>query len=242
MNTFQISGFVNFLSEMKFSDSGVAYRNIIIGRGESEASYSVSLFGAQARLAEHELQKGAKVKLTRVRLNLDTTTENYKTKKIANVFSLVATDWRVLDEWEKGVTEAFVENGSQFNGFVNHVQSGATPSGKASSSVLLGTGPGRASYSFQSYGEAAEVVGALEKKSFVLVKKVMLLPVKDDTFKAKNLASKFYLAINEVEVRTRNADGQQAYTPNQAQSSNAAPQQQPQPEPDFDNFDDDIPF
>lgn len=243
MNTFQISGFVNYLSEIKRSENGTAYRNMIIGRGENEPSYSVSLFGAQARLAGHELQKGTKVKLTRVRLNTDTTTESYKEKKIANAFSLVATDWIVMEEWERGVVEAFVENGSQFNGFANYIKSGATQGGKASASLLLGTGPGRVSYNFQSYNDAAEVIGAIEKGSFVKIKKVMLLPVKDDTFKEKSLASKFFLAINEVEVRTRNADGQQAYTPSQAQSSNAAPQQnQPQPEPDFANFDDDIPF
>lgn len=243
MKTYQIAGFVNHIGEIKVSENGSLYSNIILGRGENEPSYSVALFGPQARLAALELNKGDKIKLTQVRLSIDKHAKNYADKKIANSYSLVAMDWEVVDSFI-GVTEAYVENGNMFGGFANNVQNGTTPGGKVAASVLLGQGEGKTSFSFSAYGKAAPVVGGINKGDFIFPQKVMLLPVKDETFQKNNLANRFTLALYEFTVRGQNTPAAQQPAQQRhgttSQRQQSAPQ--PQPNPDFDNFDDDIPF
>lgn len=75
---FAITGYLNFLGELKQSEGGTLYRNIILGRGENELAYSAVLFGAAAKLAHYELKKGDKVRLTNIELQPDRTTDNFK--------------------------------------------------------------------------------------------------------------------------------------------------------------------
>lgn len=238
---FAITGYLNFLGELKQSESGTLYRNIILGRGENELSYSAVLFGAVAKLAHYELRKGDKVRLTNVELQPDRTTDNFKNKRIANIFTLVATDWEVVEEWSNMNPGTVVDNAAFFHGFANHVNVGKTANDKPSVGLLIGGGNAQmnTTIGINAYGKAVENASTIEKGSIVIPTKMSLMAIKDGD---KTIASKFYVALNEFEIRTKNGTQHVAQAPQQRQAQSQAPQAQPQPQPDFDSFDDDIPF
>lgn len=240
---FAITGYLNFLGELKQSEGGTLYRNIILGRGENELAYSAVLFGAAAKLAHYELKKGDKVRLTNIELQPDRTTDNFKTKRIANIFTLVATDWEVVEEWSNMNPGTVVDNGAYFHGFANHVNVGKTANDKPSVGLLIGGGNSQmnSTVSINAYGKAVENASTIEKGSVIIPTKMSLMAIKDGD---KTIANKFYLALNDFEVRTKGGN-QNVAQPQQRQAQAQAPQQQqqqPQPQPDFDSFDDDIPF
>lgn len=237
---FPITGYLNYLEDLKQSDNGTFYRKIILGRGEGELSYSIILFGAAAKLASYELKKGDKVRLTNVELLADLTTDNFKSKRIAGVFSLAATGWEVVEEWSNMNPGTVVDNAAFFHGFANHVAVGQTNNGKPSVSLLIGGGNAQmnSSISINAYGKAVESASTIEKGNIVAPTKMSLMAIKDGE---NTIASKFKLAINEFEIKTKNGS-HVAQAPQQRQPQAQAPQSQPQPQPDFDSFDDDIPF
>jgi hypothetical protein len=205
LTLFQISGYVNHLSEIRQSENGTLFRSVLIGRGEKESSYNLTLFGTQARLADFELTKGTKVKFTKVRL-VPTNTATYKEKNIANSFSLVAEDWITVDEWTKDVVEPVVSNASSFNGFVNHVAEETSASGTPSVSVLIGRGQNRPSVGFKNFGKQSEFV-TMQKKQFVSVTKMGLNPVRDEALKEKNIATNFYVSVLGYDVYNKDDEG-----------------------------------
>lgn len=239
MKTNQISGFINHISDIQYAENGTAYRNVILGRGENETSYSLTLFGVQARLASHELKKGSKVKFSRLMLSVDKKSKGYVENKIANVFSLVAMDWVVLEEFDRNRIEPVIENGHAFSGFANHITSGETPNGIKKANLLLGTGVGKTSFSYSAFKDAADVVASVQKGSFVKVTKVNLMPVLDETTKSKNLATKFFLTISEIEIRQSSNQNVNTGSQNQGQPAPAPTDEYPA---DYAQMDDDIPF
>jgi len=239
---FPITGYLNYIEDLKQSENGTLHRKIILGRGEGELSFSIVLFGAAAKLAHYELRKGDKVRLTNVELIPDRTTDNFKNKRIANIFTLVANGWEVVEEWSNMNPGTVVDNAAFFQGFANHVNVGKTSNDKDSVGLLIGGGNAQmnTTIGMNAYGKAVENASTIEKGSIVAPTKMSLMAIKEGD---KTIANKFYVALNEFEIKTKNSTQHVAQAPQQRQpQGQSQPQQAPQPAHDFDSFDDDIPF
>jgi len=132
------------------------------------------------------------------------------------------------------------------SGFINtEVVLKASSGGTKYVSVLLGRGKddrGRelASRSIVFFGADAELFSLKFKKGdLICVSKYFLQDVVEE---GKSYATTFKIVGKEaVKIERSNNAGTTSQRPVQ-QASNSAPQQQPQPAPDFNSFDDDIPF
>ena len=118
-------------------------------------------------------------------------------------------------------------------------------------SMLLGRGKDRQgnplpTLQLVAYDQTARLLAAeCSKGDLVRFTEIMLQPVKDDTFKEKNIAQSFKLVVNDFEKIQRNSNNT-TNQPTRNQQPAPQPQQsaQPQPaqQPADDSFDDDIPF
>ena len=243
---FGVSGYVNTPVELKSSDSGTKYVSILLGRGKDsrgkeQMSDSIILFNKDAELFAAQVAKGDLIRFTKVALMRNPV----EGKSYAYDAKLVGKDFvKISEQKTDDDKRSIVDFG--VSGYVNtDVELKISDKGKKYVSLLLGRGKDsrgkdQLSDSVVLFDKDAELFAELVSKgALIRFTKVALQRLAAD---GKTYSGAVKIIGKDFELIGRESNGQSQRPVQQARSQQAAPQAAPQPQPDFDSFDDDIPF